>query len=102
MIDFNQIFHSQDFFNAVIFVVVCFIISLILTIIFKKKINIFVFLAYSTIAIIGYLAITKEEIQPVEKKEIKIQEEKIIVKEKPVIQEKIEKKQNPNIKIEMH
>lgn len=100
MIDFNQILHSKDFFDMMILVIVCFIISLILTVIFKKKMNIFVFLAYATIATISWLTINQKEVKPVEKKEVRIQEDKKVIE--PKIEQKIEKKQNPNIKIEMH
>lgn len=100
MIDINQMLHSKDFFDVMILVIVCFIISLILTIIFKKKMNIFVFLAYATIATIGWLSINQKEVKPVEKKEVRIQEDKKVIE--PKIEQKIEKKQNPNIKIEMH
>ena len=100
MIDFNQILHSKDFFDVMMLVIVCFIISLILTVIFKKKMNIFVFLAYATIATIGYLAVNKQEVKTIEKKEVRIQEDKKVIE--PKIEQKIEKKQNPNIKIEMN
>ncbi len=100
MIDFNQILHSKDFFDVVMLVIVCFIISIILTVIFRKKMNIFVFLAYATIATISWLSINQKEIKPVEKKEVKVQENKKVIE--PKIEQKIERKQNPNIKIEMN